>query len=315
MADEDATETTPSPDDAFALLGNSTRVEILRTLGEATGPLSFSEIHDQISLRDSGQFNYHLEKLVGHFVAKADDGYTLRRPGRRVVEAVLSGAVTATPTLSRTELEERCNRCGAPIEITWDSGSLRMYCTECVGTYGVAGGARRPTPADRGYLGRLPLPPAGVRDRTPEEVLRAAWTWGHLELYAMASDLCPRCSATVETTVTACDDHDASDGLCSSCDSVYALRANVTCTNCIFEGGGAAAIGLLAETELVQFLVEHGHNPIAPESIRSVNSILNDYDEEILQHDPLRARFRFHADEETLALTVDADLDVVERTR
>ena len=307
------TEPTPAPDDAFALLGNETRVAILRILGEAGAPLSFSELHDRVEMRDSGQFNYHLEKLVGHFVSKDDDGYTLRRTGRRVVEAVLSGAVTETPDVTRTPVDESCNRCGAPIEITWDSGSVRMYCTECAGTYGRARGERPAEPAERGYLGRLPLPPAGVRDRTPTEVLRAAWTWGNLEIYAMASDICPRCSATVETTTRVCDDHDATEGLCPTCESVYAVHANIACTNCIFEGGGAAAIALLADTALIAFVTDHGLNPIAPDSIRGLDGVHSDYDEEILQRDPLRARFTFHIGDDSISVTVDENLDVVER--
>ena len=314
MADGNG-ETTLSPDDAFALLGNETRVAILRALGEADEPLSFSALHDRSDVRDSGQFNYHLEKLVGHFVRKDDDGYTLRRTGRRVVEAVLSGAVTETPSLERTPVDEYCEYCGAPIEVTWQHGSVRMYCTECAGTYGRAYDEGRGVPAGEGYLGRLPLPPAGVRDRTPEEVLRAAWTWGNLEIFAMASGICPRCSATVETSVRVCEDHDASDGLCPSCESVYAVAANVSCTNCIFVSGGGAVIALVANTDLLTFVTEHGLNPVAPESIRVLNGVHGDYDEEILQRDPLRARFTFHIDDDSLALTVDENLAVVDVER
>jgi hypothetical protein len=87
-----------SPDDAFATLGNETRLGILQTLGRAGEDLSFSVLRDRVGVEDSGQFNYHLEQLVGHFVRKTEDGYQLRRAGRRVVEAVLSGAVTDAPT-------------------------------------------------------------------------------------------------------------------------------------------------------------------------------------------------------------------------
>jgi DNA-binding transcriptional ArsR family regulator len=310
MADDGA-DASPAPDDAFALLGNETRVEILRRLGEADGPLPFSELHERVAMRDSGQFNYHLEKLVGHFVTKDEAGYTLRHTGRRVVEAVLSGAVTDTPELERTPVDETCHRCGAPVEISWSEGSVRIYCTECAGLYGLTRGRRPAIEAEHGYLGRLPLPPAGLRDRTPEAVLRAAWTWGNLEIYAMTHDICPRCSATVTTAVDVCDDHDARDGLCDACKSVYAARVTITCTNCIFEGGGVAALALLGHTALLDFLTDHGHNPIAPESIHTLHEIHGDYDEEILQTDPLRARFTFHADDDSLSLTVDETLVVV----
>jgi len=53
--DADGSESsTLSPDDAFRVLGNETRMEILRALGDADGPLPFSELHDRVGTRDSG---------------------------------------------------------------------------------------------------------------------------------------------------------------------------------------------------------------------------------------------------------------------
>lgn len=39
-----------SPDDAFTVVGNDTRMEILQTLGEADQPLSFSELRERIGI-------------------------------------------------------------------------------------------------------------------------------------------------------------------------------------------------------------------------------------------------------------------------
>jgi hypothetical protein len=309
------TEPLP-PDDAFALLGDETRVEVLRVLGAADGPLSFSALYDSVAVDDSGQFNYHLEKLVGHFVRKTEEGYTLRRMGRRVVEAVLSGAVTETPTLDRRPVDETCEYCGGDVEISWESGSLRTYCTECAGRYGREyDGDGRGSLATEGYLGRLPLPPAGVRDRSPTEAFHAAWTWANLEVYAVSTGLCPRCSATVDASLSVCPDHDAGDGVCPTCESVYALNTHIECTNCIYKSGGAAVLAILAETELLDFLTDHGLNPVAPVSIRAVNAAQQNYEEEILARDPLRARLTFTIDDDTLAVTIDEDLTVVETER
>ncbi|MEF8812383.1 MAG: helix-turn-helix domain-containing protein [Halovenus sp.] len=309
-------ETALPPDDVFGLLGNETRIEILSALGEAGEPLGFSALHDRVDMRDSGQFNYHLEQLVGHFVRKTADGYTLTRMGRRVIEAVLSGTVTETPTMERTPVAESCEYCGGAMEISWQGGSVRMYCTECAGRYGHArAGDGGSVSSAEGYLGRLPLPPAGVHGRTPVERLRAAWTWGNLEVAALSTGICPRCSATVETTVTVCESHDAGEGLCDACLRADAIEVKFACTNCIYESGGAATAALYANTELLAFLTAHGLNPIAPDSIHALNSTLQNYEEEILSTDPLRARLTFGVDGETLALTVDEELTVVESAR
>lgn len=63
-----------SPDDAFGLLGNETRLAILQALGDAADPLSFSELRDRVWVSDSGQFNYHLDQLTGPFVGQTDEG-------------------------------------------------------------------------------------------------------------------------------------------------------------------------------------------------------------------------------------------------
>lgn len=66
MPDSDTDEPTPlTPEEAFAVLGNEIRVDILRALWEAGEPLAYSELQERIGVCDSGRFNYHLRKLVG----------------------------------------------------------------------------------------------------------------------------------------------------------------------------------------------------------------------------------------------------------
>lgn len=310
MASDGADAGTIPPDEAFAILGNETRLEIVRALGEADDPLGFSALHDRVAVRDSGQFNYHLDQLLGHFVEKEDDGYRLRRPGRRVVEAILSGAVTETPDFERTRVDRPCQYCGAPVEIVWRSGSIELYCSECPGTYGRRGGTEE-LDDESGYLGRTPLPPAGLQDRTPEVALQAAWTWGGLELLAMSAGICPRCAATLERTVDVCEDHDASDGLCPKCEALKQVRVHAHCTNCIHESGGDFIIHLLAHTPVLSFLTDHDLNPVAPSAGTSLHRLQSLYEEDVESVDPFRATFTIPADDEALDVTVDDDLDVV----
>jgi hypothetical protein len=59
-------------------------LSILLGLWEAFEPfteenaVSFSELRDRVGTRDSGQFNYHLDQLTGHFIRATDSGYELR---------------------------------------------------------------------------------------------------------------------------------------------------------------------------------------------------------------------------------------------
>lgn len=312
---DEADSTTLSPDDAFAALGNETRIQILQTLGQIDDPLGYSELLDRVEMRDSGQFNYHLGKLSGHFVRKTEDGYALRQAGRRVVQSVLSGAVTETPVLELTKIDEPCQVCGTPIAVSFHEERVEMYCTECPGLFGESMRTGGPvSQTDDGYLGYLPLPPAGVKGRTPREVFQAAWTWGNLLMLSMASGVCPRCSAAVDFSIDVCEAHDATDGLCDVCDRHWAASINLSCTNCIFDLDGALSLGLLANTNLLAFLTAHGLNPISPESITEIDRAQENYDEEIVAVDPFKARLTFTVNHETLSLTVDDDLKVVDVT-
>ena len=305
-----------SPDDAFSTLGNETRVQILRELGAADGPLSFSSLYERTTLSDSAQFNYHLDKLVEHFVRKTDSGYALGPPGRRVIEAILSGAVTEDPELERTPVADNCQSCDRQLEIQWQDGSVEMFCSDCRGrwdqSWGRVGG---PKQADVGYLGRLPFPPAGIQNRTPAEILQAAYTWMNLELLSVANGLCPRCAGTIETDLSVCEDHNAGDGPCPVCRTNYAVRLTGHCRNCIYSTGCAAAWGLLPSPELLTFLFEHDINPFALTSAHRLDMVLNEYNETVRSTDPLRATFEFTVDGDSLCLTVEDSLDVVGYSR
>lgn len=314
MNDGDETDSARlAPEDAFEAIGNETRIQILHVLGEADEALAFSELYDHVAVRDSSQFNYHLDKLVGHFVYKSDDGYELSKAGERVVEAVLSGAVTDAPVVAPTQIDESCHFCGEPIKVRYRKERVEMFCTECRGEFGVEAKNEESDPsAIGGFLGTLNLPPAGVRGRTPREMFRSAWTWANLELLAVASGICPRCAATVDSTIDVCEDHDATDTLCDRCHNRYAVSLSIECTNCLFDIWSSAALGLVADTDMLAFLTEHGLNPIAPASVAAVDRVHADYEEDVLSVEPLEARLTFSIDGDELTRTIDGDFGSVD---
>ena len=46
-----------APDEAFTIVGNETRIQILQTLGEADEPLVFSELYDRVEYDTTANFN------------------------------------------------------------------------------------------------------------------------------------------------------------------------------------------------------------------------------------------------------------------
>lgn len=72
-------EGTLSPDGAFRILGEETRMATPRAVWESPDePVSFSEIRARIGNPDSGQFNYHLNKLEGHFLSSDSSSRSCR---------------------------------------------------------------------------------------------------------------------------------------------------------------------------------------------------------------------------------------------
>lgn len=308
----DATDvTTLPPDEAFAVLGNETRIGILQSLGEADEPLSFSELRDRVGTRDSGQFNYHLDKVVGHFVRQTDEGYELRQAGRRIIEAVLSGAVTVAPEIEATPADVPCVYCGASTEVSYREERLLWRCTECAGSF-----ADRDTTSEA--FGTLPngsidlsyLPSAGIQDRTPREMLEASDTWSAAERVSLAYGVCPRCSATVEDSLTVCENHDDSDGVCDRCHTRLGATIRSQCTNCTHTKKGTLVLQLLADPTFRSVFDSRGVDVIST-PLEEMSALVVE-DQEVLGTDPFRARITYVVGGDEVTMIVDGDLTVAE---
>lgn len=301
------------PDEAFALLGHETRMEVIQLLGSVDGQLSFSELRTRAGHDDPGNFRYHLNKLTGHFVRKTDEGYELGQPGVRVVEAILSGAVTEAPEMGPTKMSgSSCDLCGAPVEMSYQEEWIGLSCTECEGFYGQSGDPL-PEEMETGYIGGLTLPPAGVAGREPEELISVGWTWNALEWMVGGNGICPRCSAKIDTSIQVCEDHHVDGSLCERCDTRHAVQYASSCSNCLYAGEGAAVFDLLNNTDFLEFLTSHNLNPITGTS--GVYKAMIEYEEDVLSLEPFEARFTWTIDSETLTLTVTDELEVVNAER
>lgn len=215
-----------APAAAFKLLGNGTRIGILRTLWEADdGPLGFSELYRRAGVSDSGQFNYHLEKLVGHFVTASDEGYDLSHAGVQVVQSVVAGTAIEDPTLDPVEVDRSCPACGAPVRVQYERGHLTVTCTGCEGLWG------DPThPA--GTVGTLAFPPAALRDRTPVEALDAGAVYLVEKAETAMRGVCPECAGRTDASLDLCESHDAASDPCDACGTPFLGVFTIRCATC-----------------------------------------------------------------------------------
>lgn len=299
-----------TPEEALAILGEEVRLEVLKRLGEANGPLAYSELFDRIDYDDASNFSYHLDKLVGQFIERSEDGYAIRRSGERVMEAILSGALTTDPVRKRTQTDKPCPFCSAPIEVGYQEERVTMHCPECSGLLGRAD-AEAPRFTESDNLGFRPLPPAAIEGRSAGEIHDVSKIWTAVTMHTIARGVCPRCSGRVEHSITVCESHEPAEGTCEACGLRFGATASASCGNCIFEMTSAVPGHLGASSELLAFLVDHDIDPLALEDFHPYAAV----DETIHSHQPFEASYTFTVDEEALTLRVGPDLETLDAGR
>ncbi|MCD2199180.1 winged helix-turn-helix domain-containing protein [Halobacterium sp. KA-4] len=247
-AGEQATE-------AFELLSNETRLAILVALWEHDDPfgddaLRFSELQSRVGTADSGQFNYHLDRLDGHFVESVDGGYRLTNAGRKFVRSVIAGTGIESPVLEPTEVDVPCTLCGAAVEVEYERGQVYVTCTECEGLW-------NGDDDHSGHLAKFSLDPAGLEGRSPDEIYAAAWVNTFQTIYSMIEGVCPTCTGQVERILAVCSDHDA-NGQCDQCGHRSRAIARFRCTVC--KRTTRATLGVVAKyhPRVVALCYDHG---------------------------------------------------------
>jgi len=175
----DATHhSTTAVKETFATIGNETRAEILRILGEDPyAELSFSELRSRMTEDiDSGQFNYHLKQLRGQFIDQTDDGYTLRPEGVTLYRLIRAGSFTQELQLEPFDINLDCYFCGAAVEAHYETGVFSIVCAGCAYQYGKAR-----------------LPPSAIDPDEPRAALSLIDQYLRQNILALSRGVCPFC--------------------------------------------------------------------------------------------------------------------------
>lgn len=305
----------PHTTEAFQLLANETRLAILLALWEAKDPPSddeavpFSDLYDSIDIDDSGNFNYHLEKLEGHFVRSTEDGYQLEPAGSKVVRAVIAGTGISEPSLEPTEIDMACPLCGATTEITYEGDRLFQVCTECEGNIEASG----KYPAGTLYSWRLD--PAALSDRDPEDVYLTTSLGLKQRIVGMVDGVCPACSGPVESRLDVCDDHEVGDDTCQNCGRRYRIEAVFYCTVCKNWSGGPRGTIVAQHPAVVSFYFDHGieyqYDPDFGMMQRALE-LVQGHEERLVSESPVRVQVTIRHEGDELRLTLDEEMSVVE---
>ena len=274
-----------SPEETFALLGDETRVQILRAFRgvDPGSTMSFSELRDRVGTQDSGQFNYHLKKLTGHFLAKTDEGYKLTIAGHSVMGAMLSGTYTATAEMDPIDMpDSTCIECGAPLRIEYEDEEIHIFCTGCAETHG-----------------RFNVPPGTLEQFEHEELPMAFNRWIRSQFAQAVAGFCPNCSGRLDPSIDLDDEE--------------RYLARYDCPRCGSETSSSVGATLLFRPEVIAFAYENGIDAVETpywelDWLRRGNT-------KVVSTDPLRLRVRIAIEGEILDVTVDEDLEVLEAVR
>jgi len=280
------------PEEAFSLVAEEKRFAIVEALWEAEdGSLSFSALREAVGIRDSGQFNYHLDKLTGSFVRKTDDGeYALRHAGARVVGSILSGGYTRAATVDPIPVDGDCPECGGGLVAGYEEETARIECDDC----GLA-------------LVSFDVPP-GILDGYDRERYPAVFDrWIKSTLFETLSGFCWLCTGRLHPTVTELDDESGPAGAGSLFDVEF------TCERCGDTSHSALGATALDHPALISFAHDHGID-VWRTPVWKLDWLVT-AEASVVAEDPLRARVTYDLDGERLELTVDDDLAVVSAER
>ncbi|PSQ15275.1 ArsR family transcriptional regulator [Halobacteriales archaeon QS_8_69_26] len=282
------------PTEAFEIVDDGTRVAILRALAErrAEHPrdpaLSFSELRKRVGTRDSGRFNYHLDRLRGRFVEKhgESDGYVLTPSGQKVVSAVLAGAYERGEDRGPMEVDADCFVCGAPLSAEYVDGMVRVTC-------------------EHGHGFRDTAPPGAVEDRRMEEVLMLADRVARQEIELAVEGVCPECFGPAPPSIVSLDEDERPH------EDTTHLFVSV-CERCGMTSATLVGCCVVRHPAVVSLYYEHGidvrERPVWELGFVAEGPVVEG-------EDPLRLRVDVAVGDDAVALTLDGTATVVDVER
>lgn len=275
-----------SPAEAFEILGDDIRLAILRALKDDREPIQFSELRDRTGVDDSGRFNYHLDRLRGHFVRRTDDGYELRYQGKRVVETVMSGTFTDTATVGPFPVEGTCYACEGALEGCYEDERVTIRCTAC----------------DERIIS-IDFPPSALQGRSPDELMAAYSRWSGARMELAVDGVCPACGGRVEWQL-----FDPESRL------PFEVLPSFECVVCTNRAATSFAALALRNPIVESFYADHGID-VTEHPYWDIEPCVTGEYTTVESRDPLDVEVGFPAGEETLRVRLNDEFDVVRTAR
>lgn len=290
------------PEEVFALLSNDTRVRILQSIWETDDEkATFSDLREAVGVRDSGQFNYHLNELVGRFVIKTEEGYELTQAGRQINGAIEAGTYTAEGSLDAIALEDPCPTCGGDRTLHYEDETVQVECGSCFVSY------------------QFSVPPAVFAGCDREAIPRVAGQYLETTIQHITGGFCPFCDGSVVPTVEPVsevepDTEPPENGSEGGIEPEREFPViTYSCQQCGAEPTLWPSIAFLDHPAVVSFYYERGVN-VQDHIVWDFADADPDY-QTVWSQEPLRANVTYTCDGDELTLIIDEGLSVVDVER
>ncbi len=283
-----------APAEAFAIIGNETRLKILQILFEEKfRPMTFAELRKRVGMRDGSQFNYHLKKLEGPFVRKTDEGYDLRHAGFNVVRTIVEGSFTDHPRIPPFETGGPCVECGAPLHAQYEHEMVFVRCSSCEAMHAMG-----------------MLPPGALIGRTDHEMLTAFDRWRRQNFGLAVNGICYMCGGKNTGTLVRDPEDVRIKAPVSPIDFPSSdLGIKYQCEQCDVWDFGSAGQHILDHPDVIAFHRDHGIDLNAV-PFWELDWVISNERTTVVTEEPLRVRVTIPLNNEELRTTLDETFGV-----
>jgi len=238
-----------------------------------------------VGVADSGQFNYHLDKLVPEFVQHREGGYALTHAGAQVVGAAVSGVYTDTDAdIDVTMGECTESGCSGTLAASYEDGHVTVACDAC----------------DLRTVMHVPPVVVGTQDVEANPDLLQQFTL--TEMQRLVRGFCALCDGPVEARVA--------DGYLTEGPSDGPVRAVHVCQACGSISHTSAAVFVLDHPAVVSLLHEAGIDYRSIPLWQPPPELA--YEEAVRSVDPVRIEVAVTTDSGALTAMLDGDFEVLE---
>lgn len=275
--------------DAFGAIGNEHRVAILRALmiayQQEKTPVAYSDLMERVQMRDSGRFNYHLQQLVGRFVAEDTDGYALTYAGRTVVAAIASGTLTDSASLDPEPIKGTCYACGeSALVLRYPSERVRVTCGAC-----------------EEEVVHTQFPPGGITERTVTEIKHAFDRWLRSWSTLACTGVCPECSGRMVGELAREVGTPATGNV--------TVRAVLSCEQCWARGFFPPGLLVIEHPAVAAFYWQRGID-VRKRPLWKYEWALSNENQTVVSEEPLRVQLQIPSTDAVLHVEVGNSLSV-----